>query len=212
MAFSEKVSAEGRAKKTTPNIEYEAVLLSKAQELGLVLSRNSPEIKKIIEAVKDFEKNGVSLLRASGSLELLIRRGIDQYRAFFKLSEYQVYFRSVCEQEAMLCEAKVKLNVDGSEKLTGAEGRGVVNALDLALRKALEEFYPDIAKISLSNYEVTMIDGQSATAARILVKVETTYRGVSWTTLGVSTNINKSSFDALVHGFDVFLHRYNMSN
>jgi 2-isopropylmalate synthase len=103
----------------------------------------------------------------------------------------------------------VKLVVDGTSELTVAEGKGVVNSLDLALRKALLPFYPEIADVSLVDYKVRIIDGHDATAAKTRVLIVSTDGETAWGTVGVSENIIEASWLALIDGIDLFLQRKN---
>ena len=100
-----------------------------------------------------------------------------------------------------------QLVVDGTPELTVAEGHGVVNALDLALRKALLPFYPEIADVSLVDYKVRILDGHDATAAKTRVLIVSTDGHRNWGTVGVSDNIIEASWLALVDGIDLFLQR-----
>jgi 2-isopropylmalate synthase len=88
-----------------------------------------------------------------------------------------------------------------------AEGNGVVNALDLALRKALLPFYPKIADVSLVDYKVRILDGHDATAAKTRVLIVSSDGISTWGTVGVSDNIIEASWLALVDGIDLFLQR-----
>ena len=101
----------------------------------------------------------------------------------------------------------MKLSVDGTEVLAIAAGRGVVNSLDLALRKALIPFYPEIAGVSLVDYKVRIIDGHDATASKTRVLIVSSDGGSTWGTVGVSNNIIEASWLALVDGIDLFLQR-----
>src|SRR5690606_37822426 len=101
----------------------------------------------------------------------------------------------------------VKLHVNDVPEYTVAEGHGVVNALDVALRKALLPFYPQIAEVSLVDYKVRIIDGHDATAAKTRVLIVSTDGERNWGTVGVSENIIEASWIALVDGIDLFLQR-----
>jgi 2-isopropylmalate synthase len=100
--------------------------------------------------------------------------------------------------DELAAEATVKVEVDGQEKLTAAEGDGPVNALDRALREALLPFYPEIKEVRLFDYKVRVINAASATAARVLVLIQSRDRRESWSTVGVSENIIEASWLALV--------------
>ena len=98
----------------------------------------------------------------------------------------------------MNAEAIVKINVEGQTVYTAAEGNGPVNALDNALRKALEQFYPSINNIHLADYKVRVIDEKDATAAKVRVLIESTDFNNTWNTVGVSSNVIEASWEALV--------------
>jgi 2-isopropylmalate synthase len=140
-------------------------------------------------------------------LELLIRRELGSYLKTFDLKEYHSTFRQYRDGHPPICEATVKLAVDGTPELTVAEGHGVVNALDLALRKALLPFYPEIAGVSLVDYKVRILDGHDATAAKTRVLIVSTDGENSWGTVGVSDSIIEASWLALVDSIDLFLQR-----
>ena len=182
-------------------------IISKAEQLGLPLEKGSDEAKAILKRVKELENDGYSFEAAGGTLELLIRRELGDHQKPFDLTEYHTSFRQYRDGHPPVCEATVKLVVDGTAELTVAEGRGVVNSLDLALRKALLPFYPEIAGVSLVDYKVRIIDGHDATAAKTRVLIVSTDGVNDWGTVGVSENIIEASWLALVDGIDLFLQR-----
>ncbi len=182
-------------------------ILMRAEQLGLPLVKGSEEAKAVLRRVKELENEGYSFEAAGGSLELLIRRELGSHRKTFDLSEYHTSFRQYRDGHPPVCEATVKLAVDGTRELTVAEGHGVVNALDIALRKALLPFYPEIAGVSLVDYKVRIIDGHDATAARTRVLIVSSDGESNWGTVGVSENIIEASWLALVDGIDLFLQR-----
>jgi len=182
-------------------------ILAKADEVGLPLTKGSEQAKAVLKRVKELENEGYSFEAASGTLELLIRRELGDHRKPFDLTEYHTSFRKYSDSHAPVCEATVKLTVNGTPELTVAEGHGVVNALDLALRKALMPFYPEITGVSLVDYKVRIIDSHDATAAKTRVLIVTTDGENSWGTVGVSENIIEASWLALVDGIDLFLQR-----
>ncbi|RYD84747.1 MAG: citramalate synthase [Verrucomicrobiaceae bacterium] len=182
-------------------------ILIKAEQLGVPLEKGSPEASAILRRVKELENEGYSYEAAGGSLEILIRRELGTYKKPFDLTEYHTSFRQYRDGHPPVCEATVKLSVDGTPELTVAEGHGVVNALDLALRKALLAFYPEIASVSLADYKVRILDGHDATAAKTRVLIVSTDGESSWGTVGVSDNIIEASWLALVDGIDLFLQR-----
>ena len=189
----------------------QANILSKAEELGLTLTQGSPEAAAILMRVKQLENEGYSFEAAGGSLELLIRRELGDHTKSFNITEYHTSFRQYRDGHPPVCEATVKLVVDGTPELTVAEGHGVVNALDRALRKALMPFYPEIGGVSLVDYKVRIIDGHDATAAKTRVLIVSTDGETHWGTVGVSENIIEASWQALVDGIDLFLQRRKVS-
>jgi 2-isopropylmalate synthase len=182
-------------------------ILIKAAELGLPIEKGSAPASAVLQRVKQLENDGYSFEAAGGSLELLIRRELGQHRKTFDLTEYHTSFRKYRDGHPPVCEATVKLSVDGTPELTVAEGHGVINALDLALRKALLPFYPEIAGVSLVDYKVRIVDGHDATAAKTRVLIVSSDGSTSWGTIGVSENIIEASWLALVDGIDLFLQR-----
>ena len=172
-------------------------ILIKAEELGLPLAKGSPQARAILKRVKELENDGYSFEAAGGTLELLIRRELGDHRKPFDLTEYHTSFRKYSDSHPPVCEATVKVVVNGTPELTVAEGRGVVNSLDLALRKALLPFYPEIAQVSLVDYKVRIIDGHDATAAKTRVLIDSTDGESTWTTIGVSENVIEASWIAL---------------
>jgi 2-isopropylmalate synthase len=101
----------------------------------------------------------------------------------------------------------IKIRVDGQEEITAAEGDGPVNALDKAVRKALERFYPAIGEIRLTDYKVRVLDSDKASAAKVRVLIETSDPYDDWTTIGVSTDIINASWQALVDAIEYKLLR-----
>ena len=96
---------------------------------------------------------------------------------------------------------------DGRTEITGAVGNGPVNALDVALRRALCVFYPQVSSMHLTDFKVRVIDMSSTTAAKIRVLIESTNGDESWTTIGVSNDIIEASFTALTDSFEYILSR-----
>jgi 2-isopropylmalate synthase len=98
--------------------------------------------------------------------------------------------------------ATIKVAVNGKDLLEAAEGNGPVSALDAALRKALVNFYPEIAEFQLADYKVRILDGGAGTSAKTRVLVESTNGQQRWTTVGVSGNILDASYQAVVEGLE----------
>ena len=182
-------------------------ILLKAEQIGTPIQKGAPEAAAILGKVKSLEHEGYSFEAAGGSLELLIRREIGKYKKPFESNEYHVSFRHYRDGHDPVCEATVKITVDGKIELTVAEGNGVVNALDIALRKALLPYYPEIAEVSLVDYKVRILDSQETTAAKTRVLIVSSHGDETWGTVGVSGSIIEASWIALVDGIDLFLQR-----
>ena len=182
-------------------------VLVKAKELGFEFQKGAPEVARILAAVKTLENEGYEFEAAEGSFELLIRKTLGLHQPLFELKEYHCSYRRSGEGLWNKCEATVKISVNGTAEYTVAEGDGPVNALDAALRKALRTFYPAIDAIQLDDYKVRIINGQSGTAARTRVLIDSTDGQSHWGTVGVSDNIIEASWLALVDSFEFKLRK-----
>lgn len=182
-------------------------ILIKAEQLGVPLEKGSDEAKSILSRVKELENDGYSFEAAGGSLELLILKETGRYEKPFELKEFHTSYRLYRDGHQPVCEATVKIFVGDEAEYIVAEGDGVVNALDRALRKALRRFYPEIDEVSLLDYKVRIVDGHDATAAKTRVLVVSGDGKGSWGTVGVSENIIEASWIAIVDGIHLFLQR-----
>ena len=182
-------------------------ILMKAEQLGIHLEKGSDEAKAILSEVKALEQVGYSFEAAGGSLELLIRRTLGEAVRPWNLHEYHCSFRHYKDGHAPVCEATVKLDVGDKPNLTVSEGHGVVNALDGALRKALQPFFAELDRVQLIDYKVRIIDGGEATAAKTRVLIVHTDGEETWGTVGVSNSIIEASWIALTDGLDLFLQK-----
>ncbi len=174
-----------------------ANVVSKARELGFKLDKNTKEVAEILRILKEKEKEGYQYEGAEASFELLIRDALNHPRHFFDM----LGFRVIVERQKdgrMLAEATVRVEVDGKDFFMAAEGDGPVNALDSALRKALDKFYPSLKDMHLTDYKVRVLDEKRGTAAKVRVLVESRDKNSSWGTVGVSENIIEASFEALI--------------
>lgn len=173
-------------------------LLYKYQELNLNLQAEREEHRRFLEEIKALENQGYQFEGAEGSFELLLRRVNNHgYREPFKLESLRIITEKR-EDSPVHSEAVIKLTVGERVVHTAAEGNGPVNALDNALRKALEEFYPSIRLLKLSDYKVRVLNEKEGTAAMVRVHIETSDGRRSWGTVGVSSNIIEASWQALV--------------
>ena len=175
-------------------------ILMKAQELGFKLDGETPELKGILARIKELEHEGYEFEAAEGSLALLIRKGLSHREPPFQVDGYHVSMRR--DTANSICEATVKVRVDGKSAHTVAEGDGPVNALDAALRSALSKFFPEVKTVILTDYKVRILESGAGTAARTRVLIESTDGKNNWGTVGVSTNIIEASLQALVDSME----------
>jgi 2-isopropylmalate synthase len=174
-----------------------ATIVNKAAKHALDLSKSSPETRTLLKRVAEMEKDGYSFEGAEASFELLMMQTAGTWRKLFDIEG----FRVIVEQRgsaAPITEATVKIRVDGEEQLTVAEGDGPVHALDSALRKALRQFYPEVANIRLTDFKVRVVNVKEGTAAKVRTIVDSNDGENSWSTVGVSTNMILASWRALV--------------
>ena len=181
-----------------------ANVLYKAEEMGLDLSKDRPEVRHILSQLKQLEHAGFQFEGAEASFELLVRRTMGQHRPTFTLKGLRVMVEKGPTGEAV-AEASIRVSVDGQEEHTAAEGNGPVHALDRALRKALERFYPDIRRVRLVDYKVRVLNADAATAAKVRVLIQSTDGVRTWGTVGVSENVVEASWQALVDSLEYVL-------
>lgn len=178
----------------------------KAQELGIDLQSLGTGAREIAEVVKRLGHQGIQFESAEASLELLLRRYRPSYQPPFQLLDYLVLVETR-GGSAVLAEATVKIQIGDRVLHTAAEGNGPVNALDAAGRKALLEFYPELARIQLTDYKVRVLDENSGTAAGVRVLIESGDGEARWSTVGSSTNIIEASWRALADSWEYGLLR-----
>jgi len=182
-----------------------AAVVAKAAEFGIYLDKRSPEVAHIINEIKKREREGYEYESADASLELLIRRHLGLRRKFFELVNFTVVVTH--RNGTITAEAKVKVRVGDEELVTAAEGDGPVHALDIALRKALESFYPELKNVRLTDYKVRVVNSEAATGAKVRVLIESRDENGVWTTIGVSPNIIEASLIALLDSLEYGLLR-----
>jgi 2-isopropylmalate synthase len=174
----------------------------KARELGVELDDRAAGA--LSEELKRLESQGWLFEAADASLELLMRRAAGWDQEFFEVEAYRVssYHRegptTPGDEVEVTVEATIKLWVDGERIAAVGEGNGPVNALDRAVRAALDGRYPQLSRIHLTDFKVRVLDGGSATGAVVRVLIDSTDGDNVWTTVGVDTNVIEASWQALV--------------
>jgi 2-isopropylmalate synthase len=185
--------------------------------MGVKLAAKSPETKALLEQVKQMENLGFQYENAEASFEVLVRRVMSDYKPPFDLVDYMVVVEKKRRQatrksaEDMLAEAMVKVRIDSEVIHTAAEGNGPVNALDQALRKALLQYYPDLASVELVDYKVRILEESTGTGSQVRVLIQSSDGTEEWTTVGSSTNIIEASWLALVDSVEYWLNKHKMN-
>jgi 2-isopropylmalate synthase len=182
------------------NVEY------KARELGIDLKINGSDSRRIVERVKQLEDEGYQYDTAEGSLKILLQKHTEQFTPHFELESFRVTIEKDRDQPCS-AHATIKIAVNGKQEITAAEGFGPVSALDNALRKALDRFYPDLDTMRLVDFKVRVIDGRRGTDARVRVFIESRDQDHLWSTIGVSEDIIEASWQALADSFQYKLAR-----
>ncbi len=175
-----------------------ALLLQRIQSVAPQIGKDDPLTAQLLEVLKEREAQGYQYEGAESSFELVIRKHLGQWRSYFDLVHYQTMcMHPLTTNSEETHTAVVKVLVDGQSAITAAEGAGPVNALDVALRKVLETFYPSLKQVHLTDFKVRVLDSRSATASQVRVLIESTDGVRSWSTVGVSKDIIEASWIAL---------------
>ena len=226
-AFAHKggvhVSAMQRNRKTYEHIEPERVgnhtrvllsdlsgrsnIIYKTREFGIPVQENDPAIARVLEQIKDLENRGFLYESAEGSFELLLKKALGRHRRFFGLKGFRVIDEKREWDQPPLSEATIMVEVDNHVEHTAAVGRGPVDAMDAALRKALTKFYPILREVRLEDYKVRILPENKGTAAVTRVIIESGDGKTKWSTVGVSENILEASWQALVDSIEYKLLR-----
>jgi 2-isopropylmalate synthase len=180
----------------------------KGAELGFDLSGDKELVSRITGRVKDLESRGYTFEAADASFELMLVEEVTGTRpTYFDVESWRVITDSRPGDEA-LSEATIKLRAGDARIVMTGEGNGPVNAMDQALRQAIGQAYPEVAKFELIDYKVRILDQGHGTDAVTRVLIETTDGESSWVTVGVGHNVIEASWGALVDGVTFGLHRH----
>lgn len=174
-----------------------ASLVAKAAQFGIALPLDGGKTQELLETIKLRESEGYSYEVADASLALMLYKQLGAVTTCFTLESFRVIAEKR-EDGRVMSEATVKLLVEGERHVATGEGNGPVNALDAALRLAIQRFYPQVAQMTLTDYKVRVLDESTGTGAVTRVLIETGNGKTSWGTVGVSNNLIEASWDALV--------------
>ncbi|NLW49284.1 MAG: citramalate synthase [Candidatus Brocadiaceae bacterium] len=176
-----------------------ASMLAKMQKSEI--TQDPAVVRQLLDRLQNLENEGYQFEAAEASFELVAQKAVGRFRPHFDVRAYHI---SVIRQSdgSVITDATVKLNVNGTPMHTAAEGNGPVNALDGALRKALEPHYPALKDMHLTDYSVRVINPKAATQARVRVVIQSADDRRIWGTVGVSENIIEASWQALIDSFE----------
>lgn len=178
-------------------------LLSSLKRFGIELAKDDPRLDKMLRQVKEREARGYSYDGAEASFYLMAHKLLGTLPKFFDVTGYRAAIerRHNAKGELVtICEAVVKIEVDGEVLMSVAEGNGPINALDLAMRKDLGKYSDRIDDLELVDFKVRILDGGTGAVTRVLIESRDS-TGERWFTVGVSPNIVDASFEALYESF-----------
>ncbi len=173
------------------------------------VDKKDPAVKELLAEVKEMEKEGFHFETAGGSFELMAAKRLGTFKHPIEVLGYRV-IEERKEDGISGSEASIKIRVDGDINHRVAEGDGPVNALDGALRLALEKYFPIVSEVTLKDYKVRVLGDNVGTDAK--VRVWTTFGDgdTTWNTAGVSTNVVEASFAALLDGLSYKIMKENI--
>ncbi len=177
-------------------------VIEKSRQFGIDVS--SEQARQVLSMIKSLEAQGFTFEGAEASVSVMLSRLQPGYQPPFELIDFLVLVEHR-QGRGILAEATVKVRVGEKIMHTAAEGNGPVNALDTALRKALEEAYPLVKDIRLDDYKVRILDSESGTLASVRVLIDTKNGTRRWSTVGASTNIIEASWRAVADSLEYAL-------
>ncbi|MFT4009363.1 MAG: citramalate synthase [Nocardioidaceae bacterium] len=181
----------------------------KGAELGFDLTGDKELVARITQRVKELEAKGFTFEAADASFELMLVEEVSGERpSYFEVESWRVITDSRPGDEA-LSEATIKLRAGDARIVMTGEGNGPVNAMDHALRQAIGQAYPEVAKFELIDYKVRIVDQGHGTDAVTRVLIETTDGASSWVTVGVGHNVIEASWGALLDAVTFGLRRHD---
>lgn len=179
-----------------------SAIAERAKKVDASITKDHPVCAALAARLKSLEADGWLFEGADASFELLVMRELGTYSPHFSIERHRVVSEHPSMDPGSCSHAWAKVRVGEESEIAAAEGDGPVNAIDGALRRALERFFPYLTDVRLSDYKVRVIDGNDATAAKVRVLIESTDGKDSWTTVGVSADIIEASRLALVDSIE----------
>ena len=184
-----------------------AALVQKASQYGISLDPDDPAVTEILRTIKDLEARGATYDVADASFQLLMKRMLGLHKKLFTLHGFHVTNVKRQGDTKTYSDAIIRIVVGDKMEFSAAEGNGPVNALDLAFRKALQAFYPNVSQVKLTDFKVRVLEGTSGTGATVRVLIESSDGEDSWWTVGFNENVIQASWDALVDSIDYKLQK-----
>ena len=186
-------------------------VVARFREIGLDVDPNNPKLNQLLDDVKQREHEGYAYDGAEASFELLARRVLETVPDYFNLRSFRIMDERRWNARGALVtlsEATIKIEIGDQLYMKVAEGNGPVNALDNALRQALDAVYPQLADMRLVDYKVRILTPGGGTAAVTRVMIESADgEGRRWSTVGVSANVIDASYNALHDALTYKLYR-----
>lgn len=176
-------------------------IVKKAEQMNIQLDKKSPQARKLMKNLQDMEHGGYQFEAADASFELFMTRQLKKYKPFYKIETFRTYSEKRLDGR-IFAEAIVRLSVEGKEQFAAVQGDGPVDALDKALRQALNPFYPSLKEMHLVDYKVRVLDSKEGAGAKVRVLIESQDDHDSWTTVGVHENIIEASWEALTDAIE----------
>jgi 2-isopropylmalate synthase len=183
-----------------------ATIAQRAKDLGYSLAEEKELTERVLKQVKDREHEGYHYEAADASFELLLRAELGLQVELFHLETFRIIVEKR-ESGETVSEATIKVHVGGERFVETAEGNGPVNALDKALRRAIERRFPEVHDIHLINYRVRILDEDKGTAAKTRVLIDTSDGRDNWGSVGVGVNVVEASWEALLDSISYGLMR-----
>jgi 2-isopropylmalate synthase len=178
-----------------------AVTFAKLEKIIPDLKKSDPIVQTLTTRIKELEHTGFQFEAAGASFELLVLKELGWFQPFFEIIDFKIISSNNSN-----ATAQIKVRVGDKHEITADEGDGPVNAIDKALRKALERFYPVLRDMRLVDYKVRIIGGSDNTAATTRVLIESTDGKTDWTTVGASKDIINASLMALLDSLEFMLY------
>ena len=188
-------------------------IIYKAKDLGIKVGSKDPVVIATLKKLKNLENQGYQFEGAEASFELMLKKALGLQKKYFDLVGFRIISEKRKEDETPLAEATIMIQVGGKIEHTAALGNGPVNALDNAIRKALEKFYPQLKDMELVDYKVRVLSsGEEGTGAKVRVLIESSDNHDKWGTVGLSENIIEASWQALVDSINYKLLKDDKKN